>query len=133
MIVNSSSKETLLENTTLLVSETDSKGNIIYANETFLDVSEYPLKELIGKPHNIIRHPDMPSVAFKDLWDTIKRGEVWEGFVKNYTKNKNFYWVYATVFPYGNNHFLSIRKMATRDEIKKYEEIYKKMRQEERK
>jgi aerotaxis receptor len=130
--MNSSSKEILLNDTSLLVSETDSKGKIIYANDTFLEISEYPLDELIGKPHNIIRHPDMPRAAFKDLWATIKKGEVWEGFVKNYTKYKNFYWVYATVFPYGENHFLSVRKMATKDEIEKYEKIYKQMRQEER-
>jgi len=130
--MNSSSKEILLEDTSLLVSETDSKGKIIYANDTFLEISEYPLDELIGKPHNIIRHPDMPRAAFKDLWETIKKGEVWEGFVKNYTKNRNFYWVYATVFPYGKDHFLSVRKMASREEVEKYEEIYKKMRQEER-
>ena len=130
--MNSSRKEIILNDTSLLVSETDSKGKIIYANDTFLEISEYPLKELIGKPHNIIRHPDMPKSAFKDLWETIKKGEVWEGFVKNYTKNKNFYWVYATVFPYGKNHYLSVRKMATRDEIEKYEKIYKKMREGER-
>jgi aerotaxis receptor len=125
--------ETILDDTALLVSETDATGKIIYANDTFLKISEYPLEELIGKPHNIIRHPDMPKAAFKDLWATIKRGEVWEGFVKNYTKNKNFYWVYATVFPYGKSHFLSVRKMATREEINKYEEIYRQMRQGESK
>ncbi len=130
--MNSLSKEILLDDSSLLVSETDSKGKIVYANETFLEIAEYPLDELIGKPHSIVRHPDMPRAAFKDLWGTIKEGNVWEGFVKNYTKNKNFYWVYATVFPYGKDHYLSVRKMATRDEIAKYEKIYKKMRQEER-
>ena len=130
--MHSSNKEIMLDDTSLLVSETDSKGKIIYVNDTFLEISEYQLKELVGQPHNIIRHPDMPSSAFKDLWSTIKKGEVWEGFVKNYTKNKNYYWVYATVFPYGDNHYLSVRKMATRDEIAKYEKIYKTMRQEER-
>ncbi len=130
--MNSLSKEILLDDSSLLVSETDSKGKIVYANETFLEVAEYPLDELIGKPHSIVRHPDMPRAAFKDLWGTIKEGNVWEGFVKNYTKNKNFYWVYATVFPYGKDHYLSVRKMATRNEIAKYENIYKKMRQEER-
>jgi len=130
--MNSPHKEIILDDTSLLVSETDSKGNIIYANDTFLEVAQYQLDELIGKPHNLIRHPDMPHSAFKDLWETIRKGETWEGFVKNCTKNKKFYWVYATVFPYGKNHYLSVRKMATRDEIEKYEKIYKKMRQEER-
>ncbi len=130
--MNSPQKEIMLDDTSLLVSETDSKGNIVYANDTFLEVAQYQLDELIGKPHNIIRHPDMPRSAFKNLWKTIKNGEVWEGFVKNYTKSGNFYWVYATVFPYGDNHYLSVRKMATRDEIEKYEKIYKKMCQEEK-
>jgi aerotaxis receptor len=123
--------EKILNDSALLVSETDSKGKIIYANDLFLEMCEYPLEDLIGKPHNIIRHPDMPRAAFKDLWDTIQRGEVWEGFVKNYTKNRNFYWVFATVFPYGKDHYLSVRKMATRDEIAKYDAIYKEMKKEE--
>lgn len=125
--------EIIMDDSALLVSETDAKGKIIYANDLFLEMSEYSLNEMIGKAHNIIRHPDMPRAAFKDLWDTIKRGDVWEGFVKNLTKNKKFYWVYATVFPYGKDHFLSVRKMATREEIARYEEIYKQMRQGETK
>ena len=123
--MNYVSKELLLEDASLLVSETDSKGRIIYANDTFLELAEYPLEELIGQHHNIVRHPDMPRAAFKDLWSTIKKGEIWEGFVKNSTKFNNFYWVYATVFPYGKDHYLSVRKMATRDEVEKYEKIYK--------
>ena len=130
--MKTSNKEIILDDSALLVSETDSKGKIIYANDLFLNICEYPLEGLVGKPHNIIRHPDMPKAAFKDLWNTVKKGDVWEGFVKNSTKNKNFYWVHATVFPYGKDHFLSVRKMATREEIAKYEKIYKKMREEER-
>ena len=124
-------KETLLSDTSLLVSETDKKGNIVYANDLFLEISEYTLDEMIGKPHNMIRHPDMPRAAFKGLWDTVKKGEVWEGFVKNSSKNGNFYWVFATVFPYGKDHFLSVRKMATKEEIKKYGKLYKQMKEEE--
>jgi aerotaxis receptor len=124
-------KETLLSDTSLLVSETDKKGNIVYANDLFLEISEYTLDEMIGKPHNMIRHPDMPRAAFKGLWDTVKKGEVWEGFVKNSSKNGNFYWVFATIFPYGKDHFLSVRKMATKEEIKKYGKLYKQMKEEE--
>jgi len=127
-----SQQEIVLDDTSLLVSETDSTGKIIYANDTFLEISEYQLDELIGHPHSLVRHPDMPKAAFKDLWETIKRGDVWEGFVKNYTKTKKFYWVYATIFPYSKDHYLSVRKMATRDEIEKYEKIYTQMRKEER-
>lgn len=125
--------EKVLNDTTLLVSETDAKGKIIYANDLFLETSEYSLEEIVGKSHNIIRHSDMPKIAFKELWDTIKRGEVWQGFVKNRTKKGNFYWVYAIIFPFGKDHYLSVRKMATRDEINYYEKLYKQLREEEKK
>lgn len=123
--------EEMLEETSILVSETNSKGIIVYADETFVKYSEYTLDELIGKNHNIIRHPDMPKAAFKDLWETIKKGNVWQGFVKNRSKTGKFYWVYATIFPFGNGHYLSVRKMATREEIEKYTAIYQQMRANE--
>lgn len=126
-----SGSEKMLDETSLLVSETDEKGKIVYANDLFLEISEYSLDELIGHPHNIIRHPDMPRAAFKDLWDTIKRGEVWEGFVKNKTKYGNYYWVFATIFPYGKNHYLSVRKMPSREEVEKYEKLYANIRKAE--
>lgn len=124
--------EKILDDTSLLVSETDAKGKIVYANDLFLELAEYSLEEMVGKPHNIIRHPDMPKIAFKELWDTIKKGEVWQGFVKNNTKSGKFYWVYATVFPFGKDHYLSVRKMATRDEIKHHEKLYKELREKEK-
>ncbi len=123
--------EKLLSPTMLLVSETDEKGVIRYANEEFCEMAEYTVEELEGKPHNIIRHSDMPKVAFKDLWDTIKSGKTWKGFVKNKSKDGNTYWVYATVFPYTNSKgekgYISVRKSATREEIEKYNELYKEM------
>ena len=123
--------EKLLTPISLLVSETDEKGIIRYANEEFCSTAEYEVTELEGKPHSIVRHPDMPKAAFADLWESVKRGEVWNGFVKNATKNGNFYWVFATVFPYENSKgekgYLSIRKMATRDEVEKYDKLYQKM------
>ena len=115
----------------MLVSETDARGIIVYADEAFVKYSGYTLEELIGKNHNIIRHPDMPRAAFKELWSDVKAGKVWQGFVKNRTKNGGFYWVYATVFPFGKDHYLSVRKMATREEITKYEGVYKQMRASE--
>ncbi|WP_263831819.1 PAS domain-containing protein [Sulfurospirillum oryzae] len=123
--------EILLDETSLLVSETDSKGIIVYADETFVKFSGYSLDELIGKPHNMIRHPDMPKVAFKEMWETIKKGDVWQGFVKNRTKNGKYYWVYATIFPFGKDHYLSVRKMASRDEVEKYTKLYGQMRASE--
>ena len=123
--------EMLLDETSLLVSETDARGVIVYADETFVKYSEYSLEELIGKSHNIIRHPDMPKSAFKELWSNVKSGKVWQGFVKNRTKNGKFYWVYATVFPFGKDHYLSVRKMASREEVAKYEALYQQMKAQE--
>ena len=127
--------EKFLTPTHLLVSETDEKGLIKYANEDFCSFAEYRVDELEGKPHNIVRHPDMPKAAFKDLWETVKRGNIWRGFVKNGTKNGNFYWVYATVFPYTNSDgergYLSVRKMATKQETQKYDKLYDEMRRQE--
>jgi len=120
--------EVLLDERSMLVSETDARGIIVYADEAFVKYSGYTLEELIGKNHNIIRHPDMPRAAFKELWSDVKAGKVWQGFVKNRTKDGGYYWVYATVFPFGKDHYLSVRKMATREEITKYEATYKQMR-----
>lgn len=82
-----------------LVSTTDVNGRITYANEVFCDIAGYSKEELIGKPHNIIRHPDMPKAAFADLWSNLKKGEVWRGAVKNKAKNGDYYWVDAFVSP----------------------------------
>jgi len=127
-----SGKEIILNANTFIVSETDEAGLIRYANDEFCDVSEFTLDELIGKPHNIVRHKDMPSAAFEDLWKTIKSGNTWKGFVKNKTKSGNYYWVYSTIYPLttsdGNKGYLSCRKMASRDEIIEAEELYKSMR-----
>lgn len=82
-----------------LVSRTDLKGIITYANDAFVEISGYSREELIGKSHNIVRHPDMPPAAFADLWDTIEKGLPWRGIVKNRCKNGDFYWVDAFVTP----------------------------------
>jgi len=124
-------QETMLNGDTFLVSETDAKGNILFANEEFCKVAEYSLDELIGKPHNIVRHKDMPKAAFKDLWDTIQAGKVWHGYVKNSTKSGGYYWVFATIYPFKNKQgqqcYLSCRRMTSRDMIEKYSNLYKSM------
>lgn len=123
--------ETILNEDAFLVSETDSKGNIIFANKQFCNIAEYKLEELMGKPHNIVRHQDMPKAAFKDLWETVKEGKVWQGFVKNKTGTGGFYWVLATVYPYKNEEdqqcYMSIRRKPSREDISKYTELYKTM------
>lgn len=123
------SRETILKDDAFLVSETDAKGVIQFANDDFCHVAEYTVEELIGKPHNVVRHPDMPKAAFKDLWETIKRKEVWTGYVKNTTKSGGYYWVFATVFPFescdGSQGYLSCRRKASKEEIAKAEALYK--------
>ena len=82
-----------------IVSKTDTKGRITYTNKIFMDMAEYTEKELLGKPHSIIRHPDMPKSVFKLLWDTIEDKNEIFAFVINKTKNANTYWVYANITP----------------------------------
>jgi aerotaxis receptor len=124
-----SNKETVLSDDAFLVSETDAKGIIQFANDDFCKVAEFTVEELIGQPHNVVRHPDMPKAAFKDLWETVKKGEVWTGYVKNATKSGGYYWVFATVFPFescnGANGYLSCRRKASVEEIQKAEALYK--------
>jgi aerotaxis receptor len=124
-------QETMLNDNSFLVSETDSKGNIIFANEEFCKVAEYSLEELLGKPHNIVRNPDMPRAAFKDLWDTVKSGKVWNGFVKNSTKSGGYYWVFATVYPFFNHKgeqcYLSCRRKPSLEDVQKSIALYRTM------
>lgn len=122
-------REVELDKKTMIVSETDEKGIIIYANDDFCSISGYTKEELIGQPHNMVRHPDMPSAAFKDLWSTIQAGKIWKGIVKNKTKDGNYYWVNATAYPStssnGKKRYISVRIKPTRKEIEKAEELYK--------
>ncbi|MBY0541562.1 MAG: PAS domain-containing protein [Campylobacterales bacterium] len=89
--------ETIVPKEELIVSRTDLKGNITYVNETFAFISGYTADELIGKPHNIVRHPDMPKSIFKELWKDLDIKGSWSGVVKNKRKDEGFYWVYAEV------------------------------------
>jgi aerotaxis receptor len=82
-----------------LVSRTDPGGNIVFANHVFVEVSGFTEEELVGAPHNIVRHPHMPQQAFANLWATIKAGRPWDGLVKNRNKFGDFYWVRANVTP----------------------------------
>lgn len=121
----------LLEDT-MIVSETDSKGIILYANDDFCKIAEYSKEELQGKPHNIVRHSDMPSVAFKDLWETIQTGKIWNGIVKNKTKSGNYYWVNATAYKSiaqdGSVRYISVRVKPTDEEVSSAIELYKGLR-----
>lgn len=93
------SEELFFDENDVIVSMTDPKGNIVYGNDIFFTMAQSNRSELIGKPHNIIRHPQMPRVVFKLIWDRLKAGQEVYGFVKNQSKKGNFYWVYAFLKP----------------------------------
>jgi PAS domain S-box-containing protein len=112
-----------------LLSETDEKGIVSYASDGFLRVANMTNDELMGQPHNVVRHPDMPRAAFKSLWDDAQEKGFWTGIVKNARKGGGFYWVHATVLKRidksGKISYVSIRTKPSRDDINKAEELYK--------
>jgi len=116
----------------MLVSATDLKGRIQYCNPAFIAVSGYTREELIGQPHNLIRHPDMPREAFADMWTTIRAGRPWSALVKNRRKNGDHYWVRASVTPVVEKGtvvgYLSVRVKPARDEVSKAEALYARLR-----
>jgi methyl-accepting chemotaxis protein len=116
-----------------IVSRTDLKGKITYVNPDFIEASGYSETELIGQPHNLVRHPDMPEEGFKDLWDTLKAGRPWTGLVKNRRKNGDFYWVVANVTPLldGNEvvGYLSVRTRPTREQVEAAGNAYRMFRE----
>jgi len=116
-----------------IISHTDMKGFITHCNSDFVDASGYSRDELIGKPHNILRHPDMPKEAFRDLWDTIQRGKPWSGIVKNRRKDGGYYWVRATVTPLPDKSgYTSVRVMPTSQEVVSAEALYQRMARDEK-
>ncbi len=117
----------------LIVSRTDVAGVITNCNQSFVDMSGFSEAELIGQPHWILRHPDMPAAAFKDLWDTVTRGTKWNGYVKNLRKDGGFYWVYATVVANVRDGIIvgytSVRRKPSRTKVREAEALYRTMNQ----
>ncbi|MBA3024683.1 MAG: methyl-accepting chemotaxis protein [Gammaproteobacteria bacterium] len=128
-----SQKEVTFPDGEVLISKTDTKGIITYCNDAFERLSGYSRNELIGKSHNIVRHPDMPKQAFKWLWDTLKTERPWRGLVKNRCKNGDHYWVRATVAPILEGGsligYVSVRRPPTRAQIAKAESVYRALNQ----
>ncbi|MFO1425559.1 MAG: PAS domain-containing protein [Steroidobacteraceae bacterium] len=112
----------------LIVSRTDPLGIITHANQAFVEMSGYSEQELIGAPHHILRHPDMPPAAFKDLWDTLAAGRHWHGYVKNLRKDGRFYWVYANALPNVRNGMVvgysSVRRKPSRRKVEECMKLY---------
>lgn len=118
-----------------ILSETDAKGIILYANEIFYEIAGYTPNELVGEPHNIIRHQDMPRIAFKGLWDDIQSKGFWTGIVKNLRKDGGYYWVHATVLRKINTNgeitYLSIRRVPDRKDVEACVTLYAELKRDE--
>jgi len=115
-----------------LISATDSSGKITYCNDEFAKISGYSREELVGSPHNLVRHPDMPAAVFGMMWSYLKAGKSWMGIVKNRCKNGDFYWVNAYVTPILENGHLvgyeSVRVKPTREQIERAQTLYQRLR-----
>src|SRR5574343_271371 len=120
-------RETTFSDDIAIISHTNEKGQITFVNDDFCAVSGFSAEELIGEPHNIVRHPDMPEEAFRDVWATIKQGRPWSGIVKNRCKDGSFYWVRASVTPRPEGGYTSVRVKPTRDEVAEAAALYKRM------
>ena len=127
--------ETPFPNGKLIVSTTDKDGIITHVNQSFVDMSGYTEEELLGEAHSILRHPDMPRVAFMDLWETVANGSKWHGYVKNLRKDGGFYWVYATVIPNMRDGkvtgYTSVRRKPSRKKVDSAMTSYKQLLEEE--
>ncbi len=121
--------EIILGDDQIIVSKTDLKGQITYINQTFIDISGFTEAELIGQPHNLVRHPDMPVEAFADFWRDLKAGRPWVGYVKNRCKNGDYYWVEAHATPIRENGqvvgYMSVRRKPSRQAVDACEAAYR--------
>jgi aerotaxis receptor len=125
--------ETLLPEGEFIYSRTDTKGVIVEVNEAFAHISAFTREEMVGQPHNIVRHPDMPKEAFEDMWRDLKAGLPWRGLVKNRRKDGGFYWVTANVAPVREGNMIvgyqSVRARPSRAEVKAAEAAYRRIQQ----
>jgi aerotaxis receptor len=116
----------------VIISQTDLNGVITYANRMFCEVSGYKIDELIGKAHNIVRHPDMPAIIFTKMWETIQGGQAWNGLIKNLRKDGMYYWVETEILPVKDENneitgYIAARKAASQKDIQESKENYNKM------
>ncbi|KPX84350.1 PAS-like protein [Pseudomonas amygdali pv. mori] len=115
-----------------LISTTDLNSHITYCNDAFVALSGFTREELVGQPHNLVRHPDMPASVFAHMWETIKQGKPWMGVVKNRSKQGDYYWVSAYVTAvYENGRIVgyeSVRSLPTRDQVRRAEALYARLR-----
>ena len=128
-----SGREVIVGDTSNILSTTDLNGTITYANPDFVAISGFSEQELLGEPHNMVRHPDMPEAAFADLWQTLKANRSWMGLVKNRCKNGDHYWVSAFVTPVSRDgkvvEYQSVRTRPQPEQIRMAETLYARMRE----
>ena len=127
-------EEYRIEDNAAMITQTDTKGVITYANRRFRQVSGYSLEELVGKPHSIVRHPDMPSGAFVKMWESIASGQSYNLTIKNRRKDGRYYWVELAILPIkdaqGNiEAYMSVARAAQRQDIAEVERLYTRMHQ----
>ena len=132
MAAPTNNQERLLDPKQPIVTKTDLKGKITYANPAFVEISGFTREELIGQAHNVVRHPDMPREAFEDLWNTVRAGVPWRGKVKNRCKDGGYYWVDAYVTPLTEKGqrvgFMSVRTAPSQVEKNEAESLYQQVR-----
>lgn len=116
-----------LSERSVIISHTDAQGNITYVNDDFAHFSGFSEQELLGKPHSIIRHPDMPAEVFRDAWATLKKGRAWQGLIKNRRKDGGYYWVKANINPDGQDGYMSVRLKPSQEEIQQASQLYQQM------
>lgn len=131
-----SNQEILMRSEDYIVSKTDPKGKITYCNRIFMEIAGYEEKELLTRPHRIIRHPDMPRSVFRLLWNTLQQGREFFGIIKNRAKHGDYYWAFANVTPsYDSDNnllgFYSVRRCPSRESVNQFSTLYKKMKEEE--
>lgn len=127
-------REIFMRDDDFIVTKTDKTGKLTYCNPIFIEFSGFSETELLGQPHNIVRHPDMPRTVFHLLWETIRAGREFFGYVKNISKDGSFYWVFATVTPSfssGNNTeiigYFSVRRKPDPNKLSVIQDLYKRM------
>ena len=127
--------ETEVPQDELIVSRADFTGKITYVNDIFAKISGYTPSELIGQPHNIIRHPDMPKSTYADMWKTIEAGDTWEGYVKNLRKDGGYYWVFARVSTVKKDgkavEYKSMREPVSQEKKIEIQKLYDELRHKE--
>lgn len=119
-----------------MVTETDENGNITYVNSKFIQMTGYKKDELLGRSHNILRHPDMPKVVYEELWSSLKQDEPWKGHIKNRRKDGSFYWAVVIITPKHNeegriNGYIALREAPSRQSLENIKECYRLLKDRE--